>query len=235
MQLQYCVHLDREPHTTKITLTQLCNCAVRENTHTHTTSQHSIASMHSVRNRKQPHRHNAHGHCIHQTQGEHTHSQHSFVSFHSVKNRKQPHRHNVHGHCIHQTQGEHTHTRPVNIHLYPCTQSKTANSHTNTTLTVPVFTRLREHTHTHTHTHTHDQPTFSCIHPLSRKTTNNHSQFFAKWLVVLAELFDGQRVQKLVGLARTIYIRFIYGDFGRDFFKYTVIHRQYISFGQPWK
>ena len=35
---------------------------------------------------------------------------------------------------------------------------------------------------------------------------------------------------KYVGLARTIYIRCIYGIFGREIIKYTVIYGVYIQF-----
>ena len=34
----------------------------------------------------------------------------------------------------------------------------------------------------------------------------------------------------IVGLARTIYIWFLYGIFGREFIKYTVIYGVYIRF-----
>jgi hypothetical protein len=43
-----------------------------------------------------------------------------------------------------------------------------------------------------------------------------------------------------IGLARTIYVRFIYGIFGRDIIKYTVIYGAYIilhyiyGFGQRY-
>ena len=37
-------------------------------------------------------------------------------------------------------------------------------------------------------------------------------------------------LQKYLGLARTIYIRCIYGIFGREIIKYTVIYGVYIQF-----
>jgi len=42
--------------------------------------------------------------------------------------------------------------------------------------------------------------------------------------------FDPPKRVKCVGLARTIYIRCMYGDFSRDITKYTVIYGAYIRF-----
>jgi len=60
---------------------------------------------------------------------------------------------------------------------------------------------------------------------------------FSKLQVVLRE--NGQRIQVcftgvlFVGLARTIYLRCIYGIFSREITKYTVIYGVYIRFGKP--
>jgi len=37
-----------------------------------------------------------------------------------------------------------------------------------------------------------------------------------------------------LGLARTIYIRYIHGIFGREITKYTVIYVHIYGFGQPY-
>ena len=87
-----------------------------------------------------------------------------------------------------------------------------------------IHTNKHTHIHTDTHisTHTqqaHSRKTHTIFHPY-RKLTNLQQQLYP-WT---------EQICTQVGLARTIYIRCIHGNFGREITKYTVIYGAYIRF-----
>ena len=122
------------------------------------------------------------------------------------------------------------------------------------------YTHTHTHTHSHTHTHTHlrdlklprTRTTYSARSlPTMRDTSGllwgSHSTcvcyvcvcvfpcqslraLHAPYVCNLTALSTHKCTSIYLGLARTLYIRLIYGIFGREITKYTVIYGVYIRF-----